>query len=64
MYVVFSLTGALAGGALGAVLGTAVATWCGAFVYWRQFVVALRASGVAVAQPPAPGRLQAVKVRR
>ena len=45
MFVLFSLTGAVAGGTLGAVLGSAVAMLCGAFFYWWQFVIALRESG-------------------
>ena len=44
MYVLFSLTGAFTAGSLGAVWGTALALWCGAFVYWWQFVVAIRES--------------------
>ena len=48
LYVLLSLAGALAWGTFGAVLGTAVAMWCGAVVYWWQFVVALRKSGKPV----------------
>lgn len=64
MYVLFSLAGAVTGGTLGAVWGTAVAMWCGGLVYWWQFVVALRESGDPVSRSPAPGRRVAVKLRK
>jgi O-antigen/teichoic acid export membrane protein len=44
-YVVCSLVGALGGGALGTVRGTAVATWIAALVLWWQLRAALRESG-------------------
>jgi O-antigen/teichoic acid export membrane protein len=50
LYVLLSLCGAAIGGALGAVVGSALAMWCGAFVYWWQFVVALRESERPVSQ--------------
>jgi O-antigen/teichoic acid export membrane protein len=64
MYVVFSLTGAVTGSTLGAVWGTAAAMWCGALVYWWQFVVALRESGATVSQLPVSRRRRALKLRR
>ena len=42
VYVVFSIGGALAGGAVGTMRGVAVATWIGAAVFWWQLRVALR----------------------
>jgi O-antigen/teichoic acid export membrane protein len=45
LFVAFSLAGAAQGGALGAVRGTALATWVGAGVYWWQLRAALRESG-------------------
>jgi peptidoglycan biosynthesis protein MviN/MurJ (putative lipid II flippase) len=64
MYVLFSLTGALAWGTVGAVYGTAVAMWCGGIVYWWQFVVALRELGKPVSRLAVPGRRLAVKLRK
>ena len=55
VYVLFSLTGALVGGVQGTVLGSAVAMWCGAFVYWWQFVIALRESDRRVSSVVALG---------
>ena len=45
IFVAFSLAGAAQGGAIGAVRGTALATWVGAGVYWWQLRAALRESG-------------------
>jgi hypothetical protein len=45
IFVAFSLAGAAQGGAIGAVRGTALATWVGAGVYWWQMRAALRESG-------------------
>jgi O-antigen/teichoic acid export membrane protein len=64
MYVLFSLTGAIAWGTVGAVYGTAVAMWCGGIVYWWQFVVALRELGKPVSRLAVPGRRLAVKLRK
>jgi peptidoglycan biosynthesis protein MviN/MurJ (putative lipid II flippase) len=64
IYVLFSLTGAVTGGTGGAVLGAAVAMWCGALVYWWQFFVALRQSGKPVSRLAVPGRRLAVKLRK
>lgn len=58
MFVLFSLSGAVAGGAFGAVLGSAVAMWCGAIVYWLQFMEGRRQStptAVPQTTTPAPG---------
>ncbi|HTT89869.1 MAG TPA: hypothetical protein VMF65_09975, partial [Acidimicrobiales bacterium] len=41
IYVIFSLAGAVAGGAVGTVSGAAVASWLSAVVFWWQFRVAL-----------------------
>ena len=64
LYVLFSLTGAVAAGTDGAVWGTTVAMWCGAVVYWWQFVVGLRESGQPVSQLAMPGRRLVAKVRK
>lgn len=56
VYVVSSLTGAFAGGTDGAVWGTTAAMWCGAVVYWWQFVGGLRESGHPVAWSAVLGR--------
>jgi O-antigen/teichoic acid export membrane protein len=48
-YVVFGLTGALLGGALGSAWGAASATFLGAIVWWTQLRVSLRTY-----QPAAP----------
>ncbi|HEV8219923.1 MAG TPA: hypothetical protein VGQ05_06645, partial [Streptosporangiaceae bacterium] len=45
LFVAFSLAGAAQGGTIGAVRGTALATWVGAGVYWWQLRTALRESG-------------------
>jgi O-antigen/teichoic acid export membrane protein len=45
LYVLGSVGGALTGGAVGAVEGTAIATWLGMLVYWAQLSAALRESG-------------------
>jgi hypothetical protein len=45
-FVVCSLTGAAVGGSLGAVWGGAVASWLGAFVYWRELQGAVHESTV------------------
>ena len=44
-YIVCSLVGAVAGGAVGTMWGTAVATWIAALVWWWQLRVALREAG-------------------
>ena len=54
IYVAFSVAGAVAAGTVGAVGGTAVATWLGALVYWTQFRSALRESSH---QPQRPSRV-------
>jgi O-antigen/teichoic acid export membrane protein len=46
LYIVFTLAGAARWGAIGAVGGGAVATLAGAVIWWFQFQVALRESGV------------------
>lgn len=43
--VVFALTGAIAGGAIGTVTGMAVAAWLSAPVYWWELRAAMRESG-------------------
>jgi O-antigen/teichoic acid export membrane protein len=48
LYVGFSLTGAWLDGAYGAVMGTAVAMWCSAAIYWWQLRVAMAASSAQV----------------
>jgi O-antigen/teichoic acid export membrane protein len=45
LYVVCALVGAIAGGAAGAVWGTAAATWIGSILYWWQLRAALLESG-------------------
>ena len=45
LYVSCSVAGGLLDGAAGAVIGTAVATWLGAVVYWWQLRAALRETG-------------------
>lgn len=64
LYVLFSLTGAVTGGTLGAVWGAAVPMWCVGLAYWWQFVVALRESGEPASRLPAPRPRLAVKLRR
>lgn len=46
VFVGCSLAGAVADGAVGTTIGTAVATWIGTLLYWWQFRAALRESGV------------------
>jgi O-antigen/teichoic acid export membrane protein len=45
LYLGCGLVGAFTGGAAGTVLGTAVATWVGALLWWWQLHVALQESG-------------------
>ena len=56
IYVAFSIAGAVAAGTVGAVGGTAVATWLGALVYWTQFRSALRESSQPAEQPSGSAR--------
>jgi len=55
-FVVCSLAGAAAGGAVGTMRGAAVGMWIGALVFWWQLRLALRESRTASDGPSAPLR--------
>ena len=46
VFVACGVVGAATRGALGTVIGAAVATWVGALLWWRELRVALRKHGV------------------
>lgn len=41
-YLAFGILGAYVDGVRGAVLGTAISSWIGAFIWWRQLQIAMR----------------------
>ena len=50
IFLVCSLVGAVAAGAVGAMCGAAVAAWTGALLWWQQFRAALREQGKVTAR--------------
>ena len=62
-FVLFAVVGAIAGGAVGTMYGTAVALWAGAAWYWWELIGALRESGKVTMGGWLPGLHRARKHR-